>query len=94
MRDRLALARRARVSRGGGEGGRGRARVGRGGGKALSDIPHGVEGESLLHASPWRGEGTEKLSDSLPPEVVVVGGSGTCVCVWRAGTGERNERRR
>jgi hypothetical protein len=56
MRDRLALARRARVSRGGGEGGRGRARVGRGGGKArlvtspmawraspFSTHPHGVE---------------------------------------------------
>ena len=76
MRDRLALARRARVSRGGGEGGRGRARVGRGGEGALSDIPHGVEGESLLHASPWRGEGTEKLSDSLPPRGGGGGGGG------------------
>ena len=48
---------------------------GPGGGEgALSDIPHGVEGESLLHASPWRAEGTEKLSDSLPPEMVVVMG--------------------
>jgi hypothetical protein len=92
MRDRLALARRARVSRGGGEGGRGRARVGRGGEGALSDIPHGVEGESLLHASPWRGK-TERLS---PPRGGGGGGGvpGTCVCVWRAGTGERNERRR
>ncbi len=41
--------------------------MGRGGGEgALSDIPHGMG---------MRGEGTEKLSDSLPPEVVVVGGA-------------------
>ena len=58
--------------------------MGRGGEGALSDIPHGVEGESLLHASPWRGEGTEKLGASLPPVVVVVvvvGARDLCMCV-------------
>ena len=65
--------------------------MGRGGGKALSDIPHGVEGESLLHASPWRGEGTEKLSDSLPPEVVVVVGGARDLCMCVEGGDRREE---
>ena len=87
MRDRLALARRARVSRGGGEGGRGRARVGRGGGR-------GGGGRLVTSAIAWRArEGTEKLKDSSPPPRLEggAGGGGRDLCMCVEGGDRREE---